>query len=271
MCIFVLLTALVLTVNYFNNQNVYLTEYEYANENLPAAFDGYRIAVIADIHNSVYADKFIELLEQAKPDAVLFAGDMIQKPDESLNNVLKIIHALPNDMRIYGIFGNHEASNGYIKRKKISDSLREAGVTMLINSYDNITKDGETIRIIGIEDVPDEFIDDEELQKIRKTINSNVLKDSFNILAYHRADMYPQISDLPIDLILSGHMHGGIIRLPFVGGVIGKQGNLFPKYTSGVYKETSAAMIVSRGCDFNPDKARLFNPPEVVLITLIQD
>ena len=255
-------------INFVMNQNVYLTEYDYTSEKLPGAFDGCRIAVISDIHNSVYADKFIALLRQSKPDIVLFAGDMIQQPDTNLDNVLKIVNALPEEIPVYGIFGNHEASNGYVVRKQISGALREAGVTMLINSADDITKDGETIRIIGIEDKGDEVIGEEIVEQIKKTVQSSKLENAFQILAYHRADVYPKLHDLPVDLILSGHMHGGIIRVPFVGGVFGKNGELFPQYTEGMYKEMNTTMIVSRGCDYNPQKMRIFNPPEVVMVTL---
>lgn len=266
--IIILAAGVAVGINFVMNQNVYLTEYDYTSEKVPDAFDGCRIAVISDIHNSIYADKFIALLNQSGPDIVLFAGDMIQQPDTNLDNVLKIIKSLPSGVPVYGIFGNHEASNGYLVRKQISGALREAGVTMLINSADDITKDGETIRIIGIEDKSDEVITDETVEQIKKTVQNNRRENTFQILAYHRADMYPKLHDLPVDLILSGHMHGGIARLPFVGGVFGKSGELFPQYTSGIYSEMNTTMIVSRGCDYNKQKMRVFNPPEVVMVTL---
>ncbi len=266
--IIIIVAGVAAGINFVMNQNVYLTEYDYTNEKLPKAFDGCRIAVISDIHNSIYADKFIALLSQSKPDILLFAGDMIQQPDTNLENVLKIIKSLPAEIPVYGIFGNHEASNGYVVRKQISGALREAGVNMLINSADDITKDGETIRIIGIEDKSDEVIDNETVEQIKRTVQSTRLENSFNILAYHRADMYPKLHDLPVDLILSGHLHGGIVRLPFVGGVLGKNGEIFPQYTNGVYREMDTTMIVSRGCDYNWRKMRVFNPPEVVMVTL---
>ena len=96
-------------------------------------------------------------------------------------------------------------------------------------------------------------------------------EDLFTILLSHRANLYPDIKDTGVDLILSGHFHGGIIRLPFLGGIIGndEEGDLLPKYEYGMIKEgDSATMIVSGGCDKNPKKRRFFNPPEVLLITL---
>ena len=95
--------------------------------------------------------------------------------------------------------------------------------------------------------------------------------DTFSILLSHRADLYPDIKDTGVDLILSGHLHGGIVRLPFVGGLIDKDKkvSISSEYEYGVYKEDgNATMIVSGGCDKNPKKRRIFNPPEVLVITL---
>ena len=112
----------------------------------------------------------------------------------------------------------------------------------------------------------------EKMRIIRGNIEYELSKrDDFSILLSHRADIYPGIKDTGADLILSGHLHGGIVRLPFLGGIIGKneKKSFFPYYEYGFYKEDDcAAMIVSGGCDKNPQKRRFFNPPEILLITL---
>lgn len=268
LCVMILAAAAALATNHEINKNVYLTEYEYTNENLPEAFDGYRIAVISDIHNSVYADKFIELLNEENADMLLFAGDMIQKPDADLENVVKIIKSQSENIPVYAIFGNHEASNGYQVRQQIAKELKDAGAKVLLNGRDDLIKDGQRIRVIGIEDISDDIISDEDIERMRQNAVNNVNCNMVNILFFHRADLYPKLNDLPVDLILSGHLHGGIVRIPFVGGVIGKRDEFFPKYTSGVYKEMNTTMIVSRGCDHNTKKTRVFNPPEVLMVTL---
>lgn len=270
----VVLTVLipgVFLINLCLDRNVYVTRYLCSSEKIPQEFDGYRIAVISDVHNSRYCDKIIDLLDREGADAVFLTGDMIQLPDTELDNVIKIVEAEREKSEFFAVFGNHEASNGNIERKKLAEQLKKSGVSVLMNSAADIKRGDARLRLIGIEDVDKEVIDDAELNKIKKTAEKNVSADTFNILLCHRASLYPRIKNLPVDLIISGHLHGGIIRLPFIGGIIGdEEKRILPDYTSGVYKEgdDAAEMIVSRGCDYNLKKMRFFNPPEIPVITL---
>lgn len=256
-------------VNGNMNKNVYITRYDFYSENTPLDFYGYKIAVISDMHNNVYADKFIQALDDEQPDAVVFLGDMIQLPDTDLGNVVKVIGSIKDKAKVYAVYGNHEASNGNAGQRKIFKTLSECGAKVLLNKYDDIKKDKDTIRIIGIKDTNDAVIDRDTGDKICKISNGLTDPNTLNIVLYHRADVYPMIKNINADLILSGHLHGGVVRLPFFGGVFGKkEGEYFPKYTSGTYNEGNAEMIVSRGCDYNPEKMRVFNPPEIVTVTL---
>lgn len=266
----VLIFAAILLINLYFDKNVYITEYTYASEKVPAEFDGYKAALISDMHNSKYADKFNTELDSVKADAVIFSGDMIQKPSCDLSNVLKIVRAQKDKSKIFAVFGNHEAQNGYIPRKEIAKQLRENGVVLLQNDFADIKRGASSVRFIGIEDVGNESINAETAEGFRSTAEKCADENLLNILIYHRANLYPELKHCPVDLILSGHLHGGIVRLPFAGGLIGESGkSLFPKYSSGVYKEKNAAeMIVSRGADFSMKKMRIFNPPEIVVITL---
>ena len=109
-----------------------------------------------------------------------------------------------------------------------------------------------------------------DFKQIKKTAKKNAADGTLNILICHRASLYPKIKDSAVDLIISGDLHGGVARLPFIGGLVGDEEKRFlPDYTSGVYKEGDAAeMIVSRGCDYNLVKMRIFNPPDIPIITL---
>ena len=147
------------------------------------------------------------------------------------------------------------------------------GRTWLLQPRPKLTKNGEKITLAGIKDPRHDEVTEYKKKVIKDNIAYELSKypDNFSILLNHRADIYPVIKDTGVDLILSGHLHGGIIKLPFVGGIIGKDGenSLLPAYEYGVIKEgDSATMIVSGGCDKNPQKKRYFNPPELVLITL---
>ena len=258
----VLIFAAILLINLHFDKNVYITEYTYASEKVPAEFDGYKAALISDMHNSKYADKFNTELDSVKADAVIFSGDMIQKPSCDLSNVLKIVRAQKDKSKIFAVFGNHEAQNGYIPRKEIAKQLRENGVVLLQNDFADIKRGASSVRFIGIEDVGNESINAEPAEGFRSTEEKCADENLLNILIYHRANLYPELKHCPVDLILSGHLHGGIVRLPFAGGLIGESGkSLFPKYSSGIYKEKNAAeMIVSRGADFSLKKMRIFNP-----------
>ena len=172
---------------------------------------------------------------------------------------------------IYAVSGNHDRQCG--KYEEIIASLWAHDVYIL--EYDSVRfeRGGESIVLMGIQDPKHDIVTDEKIAAIRGNIKNQLSrrKDYFTILLSHRADLYPQIKDTGVDLILSGHLHGGIVRVPFVGGLIGrdKKVSISSNYEYGVYKEDgNATMIVSGGCDKNPAKRRFFNPPEILLITL---
>ncbi len=269
--VFLGIVILAFCSNLFKNQNVYVTEYAYCAPSVPEEFDGYRIAVISDMHNSKYAPKVTALLDRVQADCIVFLGDMMQLPDTDISRVCDVIAAEKDRSLIYAVFGNHEASCGYAVRKELSRQLTKSGAAVLLNKAAEIKRGGKTVRLIGIEDTGDAAVDDAKVQEIRDTVQKQARDGQCNILLYHRADLYPKLKDLPVSLILSGHLHGGVVRLPYFGGVIGDAGKtLFPPYTEGVYQEgeDAAAMIVSRGCDYNPSKMRIGNPPEIPVITL---
>ena len=261
----------VFATNWYMNKNAYASYYTYTSDNLPSEFDGYKIAVISDIHNSRYYDKIIEQLDEQSPDLIVFSGDMVQQPASDLKSTVKIAESQKGKCKMYAVFGNHEAENGAVIRENIASELEENGISVLANSSADIEIGDSKIRLIGIEDVGQKIFEDEEIDKIKNAVESNIADEAFNILICHRASLYPKLKDLPVDLIISGDLHGGVIRLPFVGGLIGEGEEKFlPEYTSGEYKEgdDSAEMIVSRGCDYNIKKMRIFNPPDIPIITL---
>lgn len=265
-----ILAVLVLSlflINEKNNSTVFVTRYTYAHSEIPASFTGYRILMVSDMHEAPFADQIISHIKHLEPDMIVFTGDMAQLPDKSIRETSKIAKAVKN-IPMYGVTGNHETQ---------SDSYDEIIATMwghniipLDNDSVCIEKDGESFLLLGIKDPGSNEVSKDELEKIRADIERQFPDGPcFSILLSHRADLYPEIKDTSADLTLSGHIHGGVMRLPIVGGVVGKSGNWFPDYEYGVYKDKNGAdMIVSGGCDKNPEKKRYFNPPEIVLITL---
>ena len=221
-CLLAVAAVAALFLNERANGSFGLTKHDYYSEKVPTSFLGYRVADISDIHNNVYSGKINDLLDTEKPDMLAFAGDMIQLSETKLDSVVKIIAAQKDNMKIYVVDGNHEASNGNDARKQIFSELSDAGAKVLANSADTIEENEEKIRIIGIEDSNGETIDDAQAEKIKQTADGLCDKKLLNILVCHRADVFPRISDTQADLVLPGHMHGGVLRLPFVGGIVGE-------------------------------------------------
>lgn len=273
--IFVLVVVSLLLLLFFNdkaNQNVKVTRYTYADEEIPPAFDNSKIMVISDLHDAPFSEQIIKHIKTEKPDYVVLTGDMVQLPGSSADNTFKIVEAaVKMNIPVYAVSGNHDRQCG--KYDEILDNLWACGAYML--EYDSVRlhKGGESIVLMGVKDPKHDIVTEEKIEAIRGNIKYQLSrrKDYFTILLSHRADLYPQIKDTGVDLILSGHIHGGVIRLPLIGGVISKneEDRFFPDYEYGYYEgENASDMIVSGGCDKNPDKRRFFNPPEILLVTL---
>ena len=273
--VFIILVISSLALLYLNdlaNQNVVVTKYEFNSDKIPSSFYDTKFMVISDLHDADFSKQITEHIKKEKPDYVVMTGDMVQLPDHSIENTLKIANeVIKMDIPIYAVSGNHDRQCG--EYYSIVDVLWANDVYLLENGSVKLEKDGDEILLVGIKDPRHDIVTEEKLKAICGNIEHELSKadaDTFSILLSHRADLYPDIKDTGVDLILSGHMHGGIIRLPFIGGIIGenKENSLFPSYTYGEYKEGEATMIVSGGCDKNPKKRRFFNPPEVLVITL---
>lgn len=267
-CVLGVLAFLLLQLNESRNGTVVLTEYTYRHREVPAAFEGFQILVISDLHEAPFAGQILGHIRRAKPDMIAFTGDMVQLPGHALTETLKIA-AGAGDIPLYAVSGNHETQSGAYDT--IIRTLWDAGIIPLDNDSVSIERGADSILLLGVKDPEQDVASDAAIEKMRRQIESEFPDGPcFSILLSHRADLYPEIKNTSADLILSGHLHGGIIRLPFVGGIIGReQDGLFPEYAYGFYREGDAAgMVVSGGCDKNPKKKRFFNPPEVVLVTL---
>ncbi|MBQ7901386.1 MAG: metallophosphoesterase family protein [Clostridia bacterium] len=261
---------LAFSINEKLNQKVFVTEYTFCHSELPTPFEGYRIMVISDLHEAPFSQQIIHHINVENPDIIVFTGDMVQLPDSSIEETKKIA-AAAGDIPMYAVSGNHDTQCG--DYDGVIAELWECGIRPLENDGTRIIKENEVMYLIGVKDPVHDVVTKEHTDQMCSAIEKNLPEEkNFAVLLCHRADLYPQIKDAGADLILSGHLHGGIIRLPFVGGLLGREvdeKHFFPEYDYGYIKEGNfAAMIVSGGCDKNSDKKRYFNPPEVVLITL---
>lgn len=245
----------------FSQKKLVVTEYVYHNKKLPKAFDGYKIVLISDLHHKNFGDKQSELLEAIKksePDLILFTGDIVDKNHDDMTPVENLLKGISGIAPAYYVTGNHELDMGareqYVKLELL---LEKYGVTDLDNLSVEIKRGEDSIFLHGKKYLS------KNIDKYLETAN----QEYFNILMYHCSDSFGRISGHGYDIVMSGHTHGGIVRLPIVGGVIGNSRELFPKYDGGVFIENNCTLFSSKGLG-DAEVPRFYNPPEVVVVTL---
>ncbi len=268
-CVLLLAMALTLLLNSWANSKVTLTEYTYRDEELPPSFKGFKIFAISDLHNAPFSKELISMIKKEAPDIIVFLGDMVQLPDHNVSEAKRIAEEFKGKTPVYAISGNHDRQNKHYW--DIYDTLYYAGVIWLEDNYQVISRDYDSIMLLGLESPEKNKVTGEKISEMNEFVENKVSEERlYSILLNHRADLYPELKDAGANLILSGHLHGGGIRLPFLGGIIKPPGEFgLSSYEYGYVKEeNSSAMIVSGGCDKNPRKRRLFNPPEALSIIL---
>jgi len=249
------------------------TEYEVDFPNLPAAFDGYRIVVLSDIHGTEHGkdnQRLIDSVRNANPDIIAITGDLIDRfqTKNPVERQLEIAETLVKGIvpiaPVYYITGNHEWDSGAVR--PLLEMLEGHGVQVLRNRYTRLESDGESILLAGVDDPngpadmakPREFID-----RVFETEGAG-----FMVLLEHRNYNLKRSSELGVDLVLCGHAHGGMVRLPFTDGIIGPTLDLFPTYTNGIYTEGDTKTIVSRGLGNHMGWTRFLNNPQLVVAVL---
>lgn len=239
--------------------------------------------LLADLHNKQYGkknEKLLAAIKEQNPDFILIAGDMLTaKPRASLAPSLDFLKALAAEYPIYYANGNHEYRIKIYPEKygdmakKFAAGLQEIGIYPLVNTKACLKELG--IDIYGVEI-------DKEFYKRRKApcMDADYLrgllgepcKEHYTILLAHNPDYFSTYADWGMDLCLSGHVHGGVVRVPIWGkGLISPSLRIFPKYDGGIFREKSATMILSRGLGMHTIPVRLFNPAEFWVIDFSKD
>ena len=256
----------------WGNTALELNTYTISSERLPEAFDGYRIAHVSDLHNTEMGDDnemLLDMLRKAEPDMIAITGDIIDSRNTNVEIALEFTKAAMEIAPCYYVTGNHEARVS--EYDELKEGLIEQGVVVLDDERIEIELSGETIALLGVNDPSFEtdylFGDSETVMKNRLQEISDA-ENKFTILLSHRPELFEIYADNNVDLVLSGHAHGGQFRLPFVGGLVAPNQGLFPKYDAGLYTEENTNMIVSRGIGNSILPFRFNNRPEVILIEL---
>ncbi|HHW58288.1 MAG TPA: metallophosphoesterase [Clostridia bacterium] len=261
---------------YFENNFITVTNITVKSHKLPEAFDGYKIVHLSDLHSKEFGKRqknLVKKIEDAQPDLIVFTGDLIDSSHFDAEVSLKLIRQIVKIAPTYFVTGNHEWWSGNFN--VLEKVLKENGVHVLRNTYARIVKDKDEIYIIGIDDPAStqEIYEETKIveNEIKQAVNGIEENEAFKILLSHRPEMFTLYSKYGFDLVLSGHAHGGQVRLPFIGGLIAPNQGFFPKYTSGECKKGSCTMIVSRGLGNSIIPQRIFNHPEIVVLTLSKE
>ena len=265
------LVALVIWIAW-GNTALELNTYTISSSKLPQSFDGYRIAHVSDLHNTEMGkdnEKLLAMLRDADPDMIAITGDLIDSRNTDIEVALKFVREAVKIAPCYYVTGNHEARvNEYGELKA---GMETAGVTVLEDVRTEISMEGATITLIGVNDPSyqtDYLFGDSETVLNTKLEELHTEDGEFTVLLSHRPELFDAYTDHGIDLVLSGHAHGGQFRLPFIGGVVAPNQGLFPEYDAGIYTEGNTNMLVSRGVGNSILPFRINNRPEVILIEL---
>lgn len=255
----------------WGNTALELNTYTISSCELPDAFDGYRIAHVSDLHNAEFGDRnqrLLEMLREAEPDMIAITGDLIDSRKTNIAVALAFAEEAVKFAPCYYVSGNHEARVS--EYQDLKTGLEAAGVTVLDDAQVKIEVSGESITVIGVNDPSfhADYLTSAATVMDRKLSELSSEDAGFAILLSHRPELFDTYVAHDMDLILTGHAHGGQFRLPLIGGLIAPNQGLFPKYDDGLYSEGNTNMIVSRGLGNSIIPFRFNNRPEVVLIEL---
>ncbi|MCR5107925.1 MAG: metallophosphoesterase [Lachnospiraceae bacterium] len=296
MLIFIILAVIILIAVYIYTEStsISVTEYLYTFDKLKA--DEYSFVFLTDLHGMVYGgdnEKLLGMIDELSPDAIMLAGDMItagdpvffKKTDEDriesiasesgCHATLSFLERLKKKYPIYYGIGNHEEklkrnpeiySNAW---ERYTGSLEDMGLHILENETVRLEKEGIMIYGLDLEHkyyrkIVDRSIDEDYVERIF----GPVCEDAVSILLAHFPDQFEGYARWGADLVLSGHVHGGVIRIPFLGGLVSPQLKLFPKYDCGEFKEGKSTMILSRGIGTHSVPIRINNRAEIVYVKL---
>ncbi len=276
-CVFI---ACILIIGYDTNRFV-VRKYQFKNEKVT---DNFRFVLVSDLHNKSYGkhnEKLLKAIEELNPDAVLCAGDMLTaKPGRDFHTAVEFMSALAKNYPIYYGNGNHEYRLKLYPEvygnmaEQYERELKKAGIEPLVNEKKEIS--GKNIVIYGLE-IGKEYYERFQKRNMEQEYVSSLLgqpdHQACNILIAHNPEYFNGYAQYGADFVLSGHVHGGVAKIPVLGGVISPSFRIFPKYDGGIFEERSntgesTVMVLSRGLGMHTIPVRFFNPGELIEITI---
>lgn len=261
----------------YGNNSIKVDKYLYRNTKIPNEFDGFKIVHISDLHNKSFGKNNSRLLKQIsklKPDIIVISGDLIDKRRTDLSDICiakKLIIDLLSIANVYYVTGNHEVSSPV--RSDFLSFIRSTPVHLCDNSSFTLKRGNSNINISGIKDPTSLglFRFSDYIEQYSDILNSirNKSHSEFNILLSHRPELIEYYEKEKFDLVFSGHAHGGQVRLPKIGGLYAPSQGILPVYTEGMHQLNHTTLVVSRGLGNSSIPLRIFNRPNLILVTLL--
>ena len=266
-------------------EDIECVSYEVKSRKIPKVFDKFKIVQISDLHNRSFGidnSILLEKIDKLKPDIVCITGDLIDGANEDFSIALKLIDELSRKYQVYHIIGNHEQKVMFNKYKELYKEyfkqLNTKNIINLENEMVKIERDSKCINIYGLV-IPYKYYPylfnrnyknkslDFNKYDVEKRLGK-IDNREYNILLVHTPFLFDGYSKWGADLVLAGHVHGGIIRLPIKGGLLSPNREFFPKYDLGEYNMGKSTMILSKGLGGSKVLPRVNCKPEIVEITL---
>lgn len=259
---------------FWQNNALEVTNYTYSSDEIPSSFDGYRIVQISDLHNKNFGkqpNRLIKKVQSLQPDMIVVTGDVVDSNHTNIETAIAFLGEAVAIAPCYYITGNHELWLDESVRTDLMERISKTGTIILDDEVIDIVADAnadstatEFFTLVGLDD-------GSLLGDTLHTLTKDIDKEQFILLLAHEPQNMMFYSKENVDLILSGHAHGGQFRLPGVGGIIAPDQGFFPEYTEGLHEENAVSMIISRGIGNSIIPVRIFNRPEIVCVELVSE
>ena len=262
-------TVLIVLDSYIN---IDVSHYEIKSDKLNQKYNNYKIMLLTDLHNRDITEKLVKIVNEENPNIIVMSGDMINEKVDGFDNFFNLCEELKNKT-VYYVFGNHEENMSDEKQNEFIEKIKEKTNVILLNN-DKVQLD-DSFTIYGFSHQVKYY-----LASTKEKIDLNYIEErigkidinKFNLLISHDPLLYNLYSEYGFDMVLSGHLHGGIINIPFVGGLLSPDFTFFPKYYKGVNKIGNTNLVISRGLGYGyMIPIRVFNRGEVVIINLMKN
>lgn len=265
----------------WSNVTVQLTTITVVDSDLPAAFAGYKIAQVSDLHNAEFGKDnrvLIGMLKEQTPDMIVITGDMVDSERTNVDVAVEFAKQAVHIAPCYYVTGNHEGwlaegedeedtvAEEITEYDRLEQELLQAGVVVLHDEAILLEREGAMIQLIGMDDPT--YRTTVGSAPFRAKLQELASEERYTVLLSHRPELFDTYVKAQVDLVLTGHAHGGQVRIPFVGGLVAPGQGFLPKYDAGTYAEETTTMVVSRGIGNSIVPVRVNNRPELVIVEL---